>query len=93
MAVVTRVIATTAATNATFTTTTTTALLFKGMPLRRSQAFNLIFNNNKNNKLVPKRRLFTCSALYKPQIHIQEEGQFESLDYRVFFLDNSGKKV
>ncbi|THG08015.1 hypothetical protein TEA_029383 [Camellia sinensis var. sinensis] len=93
MAVVTRVIATTAATNATFTTTTTTALLFKGMPLRRSQAFNLIFNNNNYNKLVPKRRLFTCSALYKPQIHIQEEGQFETLDYRVFFLDNSGKKV
>ncbi|XP_028083346.1 soluble inorganic pyrophosphatase 6, chloroplastic-like [Camellia sinensis] len=95
MAVVTRVIATAAATNATFTTTTT-ALLFKGTPLRRSQAFNLIFNNNNNNnnnKLVPKRRLFTCSALYKPQIHIQEEGQFETLDYRVFFLDNSGKKV
>ncbi|KAI8026359.1 hypothetical protein LOK49_LG02G03190 [Camellia lanceoleosa] len=91
MAVVTRVIATAAATNATFTTTTT-ALLFKGTPLRRSQGFNLIFNNN-NNKLVPKRRLFTCSALYKPQIHIQEEGQFETLDYRVFFLDNSGKKV
>ncbi|CAL5379307.1 unnamed protein product [Camellia sinensis] len=93
MAVVTRVIATAAATNATFTTTTT-ALLFKGTPLRRSQAFNLIFNNNNNNKkLVPKRRLFTCSALYKPEIHIQEEGQFETLDHRVFFLDNSGKKV
>ncbi|GMP85135.1 hypothetical protein CsSME_00038414 [Camellia sinensis var. sinensis] len=92
MAVVPRVIAAAAATNATFTTTTT-ALLFKGTPLRRSQAFNLIFNNNNYNKLVPKRRLFTCSALYKPQIHIQEEGQFETLDYRVFFLDNSGKKV
>ncbi|XP_028126697.1 soluble inorganic pyrophosphatase 6, chloroplastic-like isoform X3 [Camellia sinensis] len=87
----TRVIATVASTN-TITTTTTTALLFRG-PLRRSNGLSLCFNTNNNSRLVPKRRSFTCTALYKPEIHIKEEGQPQTLDFRVFFLDNSGKKV
>ncbi|XP_077217592.1 soluble inorganic pyrophosphatase 6, chloroplastic-like isoform X2 [Tasmannia lanceolata] len=43
--------------------------------------------------LTKPRRLFTCRALYNPQVRIKEEGQPETLDYRVFFIDNSGKKV
>ena len=34
-----------------------------------------------------------CRALYKPDIEVKDEGQPETLDYRVFFLDGSGKKV
>lgn len=34
-----------------------------------------------------------CRALYQPDIQVKEEGQPETLDYRVFFLDGSGKKV
>ncbi|GLT96948.1 hypothetical protein SLE2022_145380 [Rubroshorea leprosula] len=40
-----------------------------------------------------KRLLFTCNAIYKPQVQIKEEGQPETLDYRVFFLNDSGKKI
>ncbi|KAJ6846818.1 soluble inorganic pyrophosphatase 6, chloroplastic [Iris pallida] len=40
-----------------------------------------------------RRRLLTCSAIYRPVIRTQEQGQPETLDYRVFFLDQSGKKV
>ncbi|KAA8536327.1 hypothetical protein F0562_028805 [Nyssa sinensis] len=69
-------------------TTTTTSLLSKG-PFRRSHILSLSFNN----RLVSKKQLFACSALYKPELHIKEEGQPETLDYRVFFVDNSGKKV
>uniref|UniRef100_A0A5B6ZBV6 inorganic diphosphatase n=1 Tax=Davidia involucrata TaxID=16924 RepID=A0A5B6ZBV6_DAVIN len=79
----TRVIATVASTN-----TITTSLLFKG-PFRRSHSLSLCFNN----RLVSKKRLFTCSALYKPDVQIKEEGQPDTLDYRLFFIDNSGKKV
>ncbi|KAL6555574.1 Soluble inorganic pyrophosphatase 6, chloroplastic [Orobanche hederae] len=31
-------------------------------------------------------------CIYNPRVQIKEEGQSETLDYRVFFLDNSGKK-
>ncbi|CAA6657619.1 unnamed protein product [Spirodela intermedia] len=34
-----------------------------------------------------------CRALYQPDIQIKEEGQPETLDYRAFFLDGSGKKI
>ncbi|KAM0031693.1 putative inorganic diphosphatase [Helianthus debilis subsp. tardiflorus] len=44
-------------------------------------------------KLASKNRTFSCSALYRPDVQIKEEGLPETLDYRVFFLDNSGKKV
>ncbi|CAM8936581.1 unnamed protein product [Rhodiola kirilowii] len=39
------------------------------------------------------KRLYTCRALYVPQIKVKEEGQAETLDYRVFFVDKDGKKV
>ncbi|XP_043714117.1 soluble inorganic pyrophosphatase 6, chloroplastic-like [Telopea speciosissima] len=39
------------------------------------------------------KRLFTCRALHAPQFQIKEEGQPGTLDYRVFFVDNSGKQV
>nr|GMD07224.1 soluble inorganic pyrophosphatase 6, chloroplastic-like [Ipomoea batatas]GMD08788.1 soluble inorganic pyrophosphatase 6, chloroplastic-like [Ipomoea batatas] len=63
-------------------------MLFKG-PLRRPNAFNLCFKNVPSQK----RRLYTCRAIYNPQVQIKEEGQPETLDYRVFFVDNSGKRV
>uniref|UniRef100_M0ZTX5 inorganic diphosphatase n=1 Tax=Solanum tuberosum TaxID=4113 RepID=M0ZTX5_SOLTU len=68
--------------------TLTASLLSKG-PLRRPNNFSLCFRNGP----VQKRRLFTCSAIYNPQIQTIEEGQPETLDYRVFFADNSGKKI
>ncbi|GAV65111.1 Pyrophosphatase domain-containing protein [Cephalotus follicularis] len=46
-----------------------------------------------NRKLVSTKRSFSCRALQVPQFKIKEEGQPETLDYRVFFLDNSGKRV
>ncbi|KAI3702281.1 hypothetical protein L6452_28014 [Arctium lappa] len=69
---------------------TSSSLLFK-TPFLKPHCLSLCFNNN--TKLVSKKRSFTCSALYKPQLQIKEEGQPETLDYRVFFVDNSGKKV
>ena len=47
---------------------------------------------NRNLNAAP-RRLFACRALYKPGVQIKEEGQPETLDYRVFLVDQSGKKV
>ncbi|CAM8946297.1 unnamed protein product [Rhodiola kirilowii] len=41
----------------------------------------------------PSNRLFACRALYLPEIKVKEEGQAETLDYRVFFVDQAGKKV
>ncbi|KAH7851900.1 hypothetical protein Vadar_018152 [Vaccinium darrowii] len=70
-------------------TTATTSLLSRGS-LRRSQGLSLCFNSSR---LVPKKRLFPCTALYKPDVQIKEEGLPETLDYRVFFIDNSAKKV
>jgi len=43
--------------------------------------------------VLKSKRPFSCSAIYNPQVKVQEEGPAESLDYRVFFLDGSGKKV
>ncbi|KAH7853113.1 hypothetical protein Vadar_033431 [Vaccinium darrowii] len=82
MAAVGRVIATVAS------TTATTSLLSRGS-LRRSQVLSLCFNSSR---LVPKKRLFTCTVLYKPDVQIKEEGLPKTLDYRVFFVDNCGKK-
>ncbi|KAK8961757.1 hypothetical protein KSP40_PGU020931 [Platanthera guangdongensis] len=41
----------------------------------------------------PRCRPFACTALYKPDFSVKEEGTKETLDYRVFFIDSSGKKV
>uniref|UniRef100_A0A6N2LV61 inorganic diphosphatase n=1 Tax=Salix viminalis TaxID=40686 RepID=A0A6N2LV61_SALVM len=51
---------------------------------------NLCFNNT--TKRVSKR-LFSCKSIYNPGFQIKEEGQPETLDYRVYFLDSSDKKV
>jgi hypothetical protein len=48
---------------------------------------------NPNLKGWPRRRL-TCRAVYNPEeVLIKEEGQPETLDYRVFLVNHSGKKV
>ncbi|CAN6572906.1 unnamed protein product [Malus baccata var. baccata] len=39
------------------------------------------------------RRPFNCTAIYNPQVQIKEEGQPETLDYRLFFVDRSSQKV
>ncbi|KAM1382047.1 hypothetical protein TB2_033865 [Malus domestica] len=39
------------------------------------------------------RRPFNCTAIYNPDVQIKEEGQPETLDYRLFFVDRSGQKV
>ncbi|XP_062157841.1 soluble inorganic pyrophosphatase 6, chloroplastic-like isoform X2 [Alnus glutinosa] len=48
---------------------------------------------NPNLKGWPRRR-FTCRAVYNPEeVLIKEEGQPETLDYRVFLVNHSGKKL
>lgn len=39
------------------------------------------------------KRSYTCRAIYNPEVLVKEEGQPETLDYRVFYVDKSGKKV
>lgn len=70
----------------------TSCFLSKTPFLRRIGPNTLCFNRNK---LVSSssRRLFTCSAIYNPQVQIKEEGKPETLDYRVFLVNNSSKKV
>ncbi|KAM7250255.1 hypothetical protein ACFE04_022138 [Oxalis oulophora] len=78
-------------------TSTTTCVLSKTPflgGLNRSN--NRLFFNNKAVFATSsfKRSLFTCKAIFNPQqLQIKEEGQFETLDYRVFFHDASGKKI
>ncbi|GAB2219369.1 hypothetical protein Droror1_Dr00007004 [Drosera rotundifolia] len=63
----------------------------------RNLGFDYCFNGKGKGRVVSvlsRRRLFSCRALYNPElIQVKEEGNPESLDYRVFFLDNSGKKI
>ncbi|GMH03057.1 hypothetical protein Nepgr_004896 [Nepenthes gracilis] len=70
---------------------TTTTLIFKRPPLQvkqRSKYLTLNFNRTLSKKL------FSCRAIYRPEeIQVKDEGQPETLDYRVFFLHNSGKKI
>ncbi|THU48095.1 hypothetical protein C4D60_Mb09t22610 [Musa balbisiana] len=40
-----------------------------------------------------RRRFVAPSALHKADIQAKDEGQPETLDYRVFLLDGSGKKI
>ncbi|KAJ9705453.1 hypothetical protein PVL29_003475 [Vitis rotundifolia] len=58
---------------------------------RISQVRSLRCNNGVS--LSVSKRLFTCKALHNPQLHVKEQGQPETLDYRVFFHDSSGKTV
>lgn len=48
-----------------------------------------------NNLKVSSRttRSYTCKAIYYPEVSVKEEGEPQTLDYRVFFHDKSGKKV
>ncbi|WCJ18130.1 Inorganic pyrophosphatase [Euphorbia peplus] len=84
-----------AATNSAAATTTSCLLLKRPFGLTQRIHFNSIsFNAKKNLSFSSsKRSLFTCTAIHNPELKIKEEGQPETLDYRVFFLDHSGKKV
>ncbi|TYH31874.1 hypothetical protein ES288_A01G206700v1 [Gossypium darwinii] len=46
-----------------------------------------------NNGRLLSKRLFSCNAIYNSQVRIKREGQPETLNYRVFFEDASGKKI
>ncbi|KAL9251129.1 Soluble inorganic pyrophosphatase 6, chloroplastic-like protein, partial [Drosera capensis] len=63
----------------------------------RNLGFDYCFNGKGKGRVVSvlwRRRLFSCRAVYNPElIQAKEEGKPESLDYRVFFLDNSGKII
>ncbi|KAF2296495.1 hypothetical protein GH714_040458 [Hevea brasiliensis] len=85
-----RVMAAAAATNAT----TSCFLLRRTFALNQRPHFRgFCFSGTRQLSLSSsKRSLFTCTALHKPEFQIKEEGQPETLDYRVFFRDNSGKK-
>ncbi|EOY15582.1 hypothetical protein SCA6_008926 [Theobroma cacao] len=41
----------------------------------------------------PRRLYHSCRAIHNPKVQIKEEGQPQTLDYRVFLVDHSGKKV
>ncbi|CAH8282013.1 unnamed protein product [Eruca vesicaria subsp. sativa] len=47
---------------------------------------------NRRALVLKSKQPFSCNAIYNPQVKVKEEGQSETLDYRVFFLDGSGKK-
>ncbi|OMO92109.1 Inorganic pyrophosphatase [Corchorus olitorius] len=69
-------------------TAASSCLLFKS-PFALKRGCNALrFNQGKRLS----KRLFSCNAIYNPQIQIKEEGQAETLDYRVFFEESSGKK-
>ncbi|XP_073126289.1 soluble inorganic pyrophosphatase 6, chloroplastic [Henckelia pumila] len=71
---------------------TVNASLLSRVPLKGNpQSLRLCFSNSRLATL--KRRLFTCNAIFNPQFQTKEEGKPETLDYRVFFVDNSGKKI
>ncbi|KAE8711708.1 Soluble inorganic pyrophosphatase 6 [Hibiscus syriacus] len=71
------------------TATTSSCLLLKtSFALKRgSNALGL------NNGRRLSKRLFSCNAICNPQFQIKQEGQPETLDYRVFFEDTSGRKI
>ncbi|KAE9595045.1 hypothetical protein Lal_00041254 [Lupinus albus] len=52
---------------------------------------NLRLSSSSSSKT--RTSSYTCRAIYNPQLLVKEDGQPETLDYRVFFHDQSGKKV
>ncbi|XP_023530049.1 soluble inorganic pyrophosphatase 6, chloroplastic-like [Cucurbita pepo subsp. pepo] len=80
-------------------TTTTTAAVTASCFLSKTSLFpkhRLPYDSNFlsfSRRLPSSRKSFSCRALYIPEVKIKEEGQPETLDYRVFFTDQSGKKV
>lgn len=77
-----------AATRAITIASNSTCTLLRKKPFVGGTALSL-----NNLKFGRTRRSYTCRAIYNPQIVVKEEGQPETLDYRVFFVDQSGKKV
>ncbi|XP_023553602.1 soluble inorganic pyrophosphatase 6, chloroplastic-like [Cucurbita pepo subsp. pepo] len=81
------------------TTTTTTAAAAASCFLSKTSFLpkhTLPFNSNficLSRTFPSSRKSFSCKALYIPEVKTKEEGQPETLDYRVFFTDQSGKKV
>lgn len=71
-------------------TTTTSCLLSRATPflLKHGVSFARRLPSSATTG-----RSFACRAIYNPQVQVKEEGQPETLDYRVFFLDGSGQKV
>ncbi|OMO57475.1 Inorganic pyrophosphatase [Corchorus olitorius] len=52
------------------------------------------FHRHSHITIRSTRRLYSsCRAIYNPIVQIKEEGQPQTLDYRVFLVDQSGKKV
>lgn len=78
----------------TIASNSTCTLLSKAPFLQRQKPFvdSLCLKNLKLRCPSPKRS-YTCRAIYKPEVQVKEEGLPETLDYRVFFVDKSGKKV
>lgn len=78
----------------TIASNSTCTLLSKAPFLQRQKPFvdSLCLKNLKLRCPSPKRS-YTCRSIYKPEVQVKEEGQPETLDYRVFFVDKSGKKV
>lgn len=70
-------------------TTAASSCLRLKTPFALKRCSNALSFNNGGRL---SKRLFSCNAIYNPQVHIKEEGQPETLDYRVFFEDASGKK-
>ena len=69
-------------------TSTSCTLILKRPPSFHSVKRSLSFTPTLS------RKLFTCRAIHRPEdVVSKEHGQPETLDYRVFFEDNSGKKV
>ncbi|XP_022972501.1 soluble inorganic pyrophosphatase 6, chloroplastic-like [Cucurbita maxima] len=80
------------------TTTTTTAAAASCFLSKTSflPKHTLPFNSNfisLSRTFPSSRKSFSCKALYIPEVKTKEQGQPETLDYRVFFTDQSGKKV
>lgn len=78
--------------NATTTTTASSFLSKTSFLPNHTLPFNSKFIS-LSRRLPSSRKSFSCRALYLPEVKIKEEGQPETLDYRVFFTDQSGKKV
>ncbi|KAH7517702.1 hypothetical protein FEM48_Zijuj09G0092400 [Ziziphus jujuba var. spinosa] len=74
------------------TTATTSCLLSKSIHFLPKQG---PFNPRAcfTRRVPSLKKSFTCTAIYNPQVQVKEQGQPETLDYRVFFVDNSGKKI
>ncbi|XP_021284778.1 soluble inorganic pyrophosphatase 6, chloroplastic-like isoform X2 [Herrania umbratica] len=63
-------------------------------PVARAIALAGAFHHYSHITIRSPRRLYhSCRAIYNPKVQIKEEGQPQTLDYRVFLVDHSGKKV